>query len=159
VTIQYVSFKEHNNMKKNGKKVPGKERSKKKTDQEISGLEDLLETIPEDARDELIRLAEESDSEDEFVRAVFVGDCPRCESDQTGMPEGPGDDEDMTVGLCKACGYVWCLECDHELAPGASCGHWQICESCEQLEEESGLCNTSPDQCDVIQVWLAQKRS
>ena len=148
-------------MKKNGKKTSRKERSKKKTDLELkfNDVENILETIPEDARNELMRLAEESESEDEFVRAVFVGDCPRCESDQTGMPEGPDEEEDVTVGICKACGYVWCLECDSELASGASCGHWQICESCEQLEEESGLCNTSPDACDVIQTWISQKRS
>ena len=115
--------------------------------------------MPEEARDELTRLAQDSDSEDEFVRAVFVGDCPRCASGETTMPEGPDGEEDLTVGVCKACGYVWCLECDHELAPGTPCGHWDICESCEELDEESGICTTSPDQCEVIQAWLSQKGS
>lgn len=146
-------------MKKNGKKPAGKTTNKKKTNNEPQEIEKLWETMPEEARDELMQLAEDSESEDDFVRAVFVGDCPRCASNETAMPEGPDGEEDLTVGLCKACGYIWCLECDHELSPGASCGHWDICESCEELDEETGICSTSPDACDVIQTWLSQKQS
>jgi len=146
-------------MKKNGKKSTRGSGKKTKEAQEKQEFEKLWETMPEEARDELMRLAEDSESEDEFVRAVFVGDCPRCASDETGMTEGPDGEEDLTVGVCKACDYVWCLECDQELTPGTPCGHWDICESCEEMDDESGICPTSPDQCDVIQTWLSQKRS
>ncbi len=146
-------------MKKDDKKMGRKDGSKRKADKETREAEQIWGNIPEEARDELMRLAEESDSEDEFVRAVFVGDCPSCGSSETAMPEGPDGEEDLTVGVCKACSHVWCLECDHELAPGESCGHWDICENCEDLEDESGICSTSPDQCDIIQTWLSQKRS
>ena len=145
-------------MKKNEKK-DGKKKSLKQSKEETQELEKLWHGMPEEARDELMRLAEESDSEDEFVRAVFVGDCPSCGSVETAMPEGADGEEDLTVGVCKACGYLWCLECERELTPGAACGHWDICESCEEIDEESGLCATSPDQCDVIQAWLTAKRS
>jgi len=60
--------------------------------------------MPEEAREELLRLAQEADSEDEFIRSVFVGDCPDCESAETALAEGPDGEEDLTVGLCKACG-------------------------------------------------------
>jgi len=146
-------------MKKNGKKSTRGSGKKTKEAQEKQEFEKLWETMPEEARDELVRLAEDSESEDEFVRAVFVGDCPRCASDETGMTEGPDGEEDLTVGICKACDYVWCLECDQELTPGTPCGHWDICESCEEMDNESGICTTSPADCDVIQTWLSQKRS
>ena len=142
-------------MKKNGKKNGKKTKPTKGTKQ----LESLWETMPEEARGELTRLAQEADSEDQFVRAILVGDCPRCASDETAMPKGPDGEEDLTVGVCKVCGYVWCLECEHELTPGTSCGHWDICETCEELDEGSGFCTTSPDECDVIQTWLSRKRS
>ena len=141
-------------MKRNGKKE-----GKKKAAKETHDMEKFWETIPEEARDELMRLAQEADSEDEFVRSVFVGDCPRCASDQTAMSEEADGEEDLTVGVCKACGHLWCLECDRELTPGTVCGHWDICESCEQLDDESGLCLTSPDECELIQTWIAQKGS
>ena len=146
-------------MKKKSKTTVRKNGSKGKGNDEARELNAMLETMPEETRNELMRLAEESDTEDEFVRAVFVGDCPRCDSEETAMPEGPDGEEDLTVGVCNACGYVWCLECDQELAPGTPCGHWDICESCEELEDESGICGTSPGQCDIIQAWLTQRRS
>ena len=133
-------------MKKNGKKS-----------KEIEELEKFWEGIPKEARDELLRLADEADSEEEFVRTVFVGDCPRCDSAKTAI-SGPADgEEDLTVGLCKACGYLWCLECECQLEPGAECGHWDICESCEEIDEETGACPTSTDECTVIQTWLETK--
>ncbi|HVN22807.1 MAG TPA: hypothetical protein VMT71_02470 [Syntrophorhabdales bacterium] len=146
-------------MKRNGKGSGRKETGKVHADQETQEIKKLWESMPEEARDELMRLAEETDSEDDFVRAVFVGDCPRCSSADTGMPDGPDGEEDLTVGVCGACGYIWCLECERELDAGAPCGHWAICESCDELEDESGICSTSPDECEVIQTWLSQKRS
>jgi hypothetical protein len=133
-------------MKKNGKKS-----------KEIEELEQFWEGIPKEARDELLRLADAADSEEEFVRTIFVGDCPRCDSDKTAISGSAGEEEDLSVGLCKACGYLWCFECECELEPGAQCGHWDICESCEELDEETGLCPTSADECSVIQAWLGTK--
>jgi hypothetical protein len=142
-------------MKKDGKMDGKKMRATNQTQE----MEKFWETIPEEARDELTRLAQDSDSEEEFLRTVFVGDCPSCGSEETAMPKGADGEEDLSVGVCNACGYLWCLECDRELTPGTSCGHWQICENCEEMDEESGLCATSPDQCDVIQAWLTEKGS
>ncbi len=146
-------------MKKNGTKPPKKKSRTRDDATEQEQVRKLWESMPEEARDELMRLAEESGSEDEFVRTVFVGDCPRCESGNTAMPEGPDGEEDLTVGVCRTCGYVWCLECDKELVLGVQCAHWDICENCEELEQDSGMCSTSPEECGIIQEWLSQKQS
>jgi hypothetical protein len=131
----------------NGKKGP-----------ELDALKEFWQGMPEEARDELLRLAEEADSEDEFIRSVFVGDCPGCESAETVLAEGPDGEEDLTVGLCKTCGYIWCLECDSELTAGSRCGHWDVCEACAQVDEATGICGVSPDECDVIDNWLSGKQ-
>ena len=130
--------------KGNGKKVP-----------EVDALKEFWQGMPEEAREELLRLAEEADSEDEFLRSVFVGDCPECASTETALAESPDGEEDLTVGLCKACGYLWCLECDSGLTAGIRCGHWDICEACSQVDDETGICGISPEECDIIQDWLS----
>ncbi len=133
-------------MKKNGKKS-----------KEIAELDTLWQAIPKEARDELMRLAEDADSEEEFLRTVFVGDCPRCESEETAISGSVDEDEGLSVGVCKSCGYLWCLECECELEPGTECGHWNICEACDDLDRETGTCQTSPDECGAIQAWLGTK--
>ena len=133
-------------MKKNGKKS-----------RETEELEQFWQGIPKEARDELMRLAEEADSEEEFVRTVFVGDCPRCESSKTAIARSDDEEDDLTVGLCKACDYLWCLECECELKPGEQCGHWDICEHCDDLDDETGACPRTTDECTVIQAWLGAR--
>jgi hypothetical protein len=133
-------------MEGNGKKGP-----------ELDALKEFWQGMPEEAREELLRLAEEADSEDEFIRSVFVGDCPECASPETALAEGPDGEEDLTVGHCEACGYLWCLECDSRLSAGTRCGHWDVCEACSQVDEATGVCGISPDECDLIQDWLSRR--
>ena len=133
-------------MEGNGKKGP-----------ELDALKEFWQGMPEEAREELLRLAEEADSEDEFIRSVFVGDCPECASPETTLAEGPDGEEDLTVGHCEACGYLWCLECDSRLSAGTRCGHWDVCEACSQVDEATGVCGISPDECDLIQDWLSRR--
>jgi hypothetical protein len=38
---------------------------------------------------------------------------------------------DICVGHCDNCGYLWCLECGNEIPSGKKgCEHWVICDKC-----------------------------
>jgi len=92
---------------------------------------------------------------DEFLREIFVGDCPRCGSSNThdctapdfeldleGKPMKIGSEcsvarmlDDPCVGHCDDCDYLWCLECGSELSmDNPICGHYAICEECNVEE-------------------------
>ncbi len=65
--------------------------------------------------------------------------------------------EDITVGLCSVCGYLWCLECDASLLTSPACGHWLVCEICDEEKEHDGFCGIMPWDCKRISEWLARK--
>ncbi|MBA7636432.1 hypothetical protein ES703_44051 [subsurface metagenome] len=71
---------------------------------------------------------------DKFVRAVMVGACPRCGSDNTSDCDNPLElVNDPTIAYCLDCGTYWCLECGHVfdlLEKGMQCPHWKICAEC-----------------------------
>ena len=102
---------------------------------------------------------------DYFISRMTVGDCPNCGSNNTHDCEAPhfesgkmivpyegyeggkiiklGSEcevarklDDIGVGHCCDCGYLWCLSCGAELTiENPNCGHWNICDDCNELEE------------------------
>lgn len=123
---------------------------------------EILEGLPEEVKDYLRQVADRSASEEEFLRNIFVGDCPHCGSKNTNDCSDLYVVEDPTLGLCGDCGHLWCLECGGKIRGDISspedlvCGHWEICENCELIDEESGLCEVPPWECERIVRWLEE---
>jgi hypothetical protein len=76
----------------------------------------------------------------------LIGTCPRCGSSQTKDCEHVEGIKDFTVGLCTACGHLWCIECGKPLLKDAVCTHWEICRKCD-LAEMSGFCSADLMKC------------
>lgn len=113
-----------------------------------------MKEIPEEVRAMLDRSLAEDMSEEEFLRVVFVGDCPACESVNTTSCDETEGIDDPTVALCKDCGFIWCTECVSPLEKGESCGHWDVCDACEEPSDEFGDCGVDPYDCPNIVEWL-----
>ena len=89
---------------------------------------------------------------DEFVRAIMLGACPRCGSENTYGCENNPLLEDDTIGHCLDCDTYWCLECGYvfeSVEKGVECPHWDICEQCadergylDQVEFMERICPT-----------------
>jgi hypothetical protein len=105
----------------------------------------------------------------------MVGPCPRCESNNThdcSKVEYVADvnDErlvrmgsdcpmaeeidDITIGHCDDCNYLWCLECGNELPEGEMvCSHWSICGDCGRTLEYPDDC-PSKDEAESGELLL-----
>ncbi|MEW6419325.1 MAG: hypothetical protein AB1480_14635 [Nitrospirota bacterium] len=112
------------------------------------------ETLPEEIRDYLKKAFEESLTEEQFISAVMVGECPKCGSANTVDCDEIQGIEDATLGLCRNCGYFWCLECGSRLTSGIACGHWKICDECGEEKDEFGDCGIPAWECEHIEKWL-----
>lgn len=95
-------------------------------------------------------------SEEEFLRLIFVGNCPACESESTITCDEIEGIDDPTVGMCNACGFMWCLECGSEVRRGENCGHWDICENCDEEKDEFEDCGIPPSECPKVVEWMEQ---
>lgn len=74
-------------------------------------LELALEKMPPALHQELMDQARDSETAEEFLAGIFIGDCPTCGSAETQDCENVAGIEDVTVGRCKKCGAVFCPEC------------------------------------------------
>ena len=87
-------------------------------------------------------------------RRALVRRCPHCSSNNTIHCGQVKDLNDTTIGLCLACGYLWCRECDTVLLITVNCGHWQVCSACTEEKDLSGYCSIVPRECIHIIAWL-----
>jgi hypothetical protein len=87
------------------------------TAEELEAARSLLEQLPPEVAAELQRTALDSATANEFVDRIFVGDCPRCQSSDTGSCEEDPEIGELLVGRCYACGQLWCTECLKLLSP------------------------------------------
>jgi hypothetical protein len=103
-----------------GKKIPKKAKACQfceaavdaaPTEEEKEILRDLLQQMPAEAIEEFESVIEESDTAEEFVNRIMVGDCPRCGSAETGHCEDDPEIGELLVGRCYQCGQLWCTEC------------------------------------------------
>ena len=100
------------------------------TDEELRVVKDMLAHMSPDVISELRSAFEESQTGEDFVNRIMVGDCPKCESSKT---DDCGDDpevDDICVGRCFDCGQLWCLECGQLLQK-----HQATCSCCNSSEE------------------------
>jgi len=94
--------------------------------------------------------------EDDLLRSIFIGDCPECGSTHTLSGDEIEEIDDPTVALCEDCGLIWCLECGMTLAAAEECGHWHICEACDEEKDEYGDCGLMPADCPFVLDWQAR---
>lgn len=112
-------------------------------------VEGLLEQMASDEE-------ELSPEDEEFLRSVFVGDCPDCGSAKTSCGDEIEQIDDPTVGYCEECGLLWCLECGMYIEAGSVCPHWDVCDACPEEKDEFGECGINPLECPVILEWQAK---
>ncbi|MHB8899492.1 MAG: hypothetical protein ACYC6Y_12150 [Thermoguttaceae bacterium] len=92
---------------------------------EIEAVQQLLDEMPADILGDLKALVANSDSAEDFVNRIFVGDCPRCDSPDTGDCENDPEIDNLLVGRCYQCGHLWCTECQKPLdAESPECPCW-----------------------------------
>jgi len=125
----------------------------------VKEFDKFWNTLPQEIQDFLKICAKKSDTEDQFISEIMVGDCPECGNSNTIDCDGIEGVEDPTLGLCKNCGYFWCIECGSQLVSNFNCEHWEICEKCEEAKDEFGFCGLMALECEHINKWLNKDSS
>lgn len=114
----------------------------------------MWDFLPPKIQKALERSIEDQPSSEEGAHDPEAKQCPRCGGSRTIDCNGVKGIADPTVGLCVACGYLWCLECETHLISTVTCGHWKICANCTESKDEAGYCRTLPRECKHIGIWL-----
>jgi hypothetical protein len=93
--------------------------------EEMEAARALLEGLPPEALADLQKAFLDSATAEDFVDSIFVGNCPKCDSSNTGHCENDPEINELLVGRCYECGQLWCTECDKLLVLGATfCECW-----------------------------------
>ena len=92
---------------------------------------ELLAQLPPEALGALHAAFDESETADDFVNRIFVGDCPNCGSSETGNCENDPEICGILVGRCYKCGQLWCTECLKLLTSDLPC-----CDCWDEDEDE-----------------------
>jgi hypothetical protein len=96
------------------------------TESEKDLVRGLLGNMPPEAMDELRAAFESSETAEDFADRIFVGDCPKCGSEDTGNCDADPEIEELLVGRCYQCGQLWCTECRRLLERDSpSCECWE----------------------------------
>ena len=72
---------------------------------------EVFASLDEESQEAMRSAFEKSETAEEFVNRVMVGDCPSCGSADVGDCGEDPEIRDNCVGRCYACGKLWCLEC------------------------------------------------
>jgi len=75
----------------------------------------FMDMLPVEMRDELTRMMSGSETADDFVNAIMLGECPACGSSNVHSCETEPEYKDVTLGKCADCATVWCSECEYVL--------------------------------------------
>jgi len=95
------------------------------TQDEKQAALDILEQLPPDVRQHMADAFRRSATADEFVNRLFIGNCPKCGSENTGDCENDPEIEEILLGRCYDCGQFWCSMCDRLLEAGhLHCACW-----------------------------------
>ena len=101
------------------------------TESDKDVVRDILGQMPPEALDELGAAFENSETAEDFTDRIFVGDCPKYGSEDTGNCDADPEIEELLVGRCYQCGQLWCTECGRLLERDSP-----SCECCEEEGEE-----------------------
>ncbi|MBI3410099.1 MAG: zinc ribbon domain-containing protein [Planctomycetes bacterium] len=91
---------------------------------EMQFVAEFLKQMPPDVAADFRQTLESSETADELINRIFVGNCPKCDSENTGDCEHDPDIVNLLVGRCYDCGQLWCTECEKLLdrtAPECPC--------------------------------------
>lgn len=107
------------------------------TAEEEAAVLKLLGGMPPEALAELQDAFANSDTAEKFADRIFVGDCPKCGSEETGNCLADPEIEELLVGRCYQCGQLWCTECGRLLErKSPECPCWDEDDDDVQDEEE-----------------------
>jgi hypothetical protein len=96
------------------------------TEEEMEIVRDMLEQMPPEVLREIQAAVAQSETAEEFVNRIMIGECPHCGSDQTGSCENDAEIDDVLVARCFECGRLWCAECGASLDPSRPiCSCWE----------------------------------
>ncbi len=98
--------------------------------EEMELAREFLDEMDPALMSELRKVFETSETGEEFVNRIMIGECPKCGSNETGNCEHDPDVEDVNMGRCFACGHIWCTGCDSPYVPGQ-----ETCKVCAELED------------------------
>ncbi len=79
--------------------------------EEVAAVADILAELRPEVLQELSEAFHESESGEDFVNRIMVGDCPKCSSSNTTDCENDPEIDDPCVGRCMECSLLWCLDC------------------------------------------------
>ena len=82
----------------------------KPTDEDLEASRAVMEQMEPEAVVALKAKLEQSETGEEFVNAIMVGECPKCGSTETGSCADDPEIGDV-VDRCFECGQLWCTEC------------------------------------------------
>ncbi|HID76227.1 MAG TPA: hypothetical protein EYP56_09560 [Planctomycetaceae bacterium] len=110
------------------------------TPEELESARAAFELFPEEVKREMARLAEGAETADEFLRRMFVGNCPICDSSDTRSCEDDPEVYNACVGHCLECGQYWCTDCGEFFEEGDwdehDCPFWDDFDSGMDDEDE-----------------------
>jgi hypothetical protein len=93
------------------------------TTEEIETVRSALAGLEPEIIGELHDAFEKSESGEDFVNRIMIGDCPACGSSSTGDCENDPDIDDVCVARCLSCGQLWCPDCGELFTNALSTKH------------------------------------
>jgi len=85
-------------------------------------------------------------NEEQFLAQVMTGVCPGCGRNQIKDCRQVQGIDDITIGLCMQCGFIWCLECGRSLIGDVHCDHWDVCIKCDEVDD----CDIDLKECEKL---------
>jgi len=98
--------------------------------QDMEMAHEFIQSMDPEMRAELFRVFQSSESGEEFINRIMVGECPECGSEETDSCEHDPDIDDVSIGRCFSCGNLWCTICDSPFDPDLS-----ECPFCAESED------------------------
>ncbi|HLN32365.1 MAG TPA: hypothetical protein VK395_31845 [Gemmataceae bacterium] len=112
------------------------------SEEEMETVAELLGDLPPEVAADLREVFLESATAEEFADRILVGDCPRCDSQNTSHCEYDPEIAELLVGRCYDCGQLWCTECRRLLERSSPvCPCWEE----DVPEEDEGGPEAGPE--------------
>ncbi len=95
------------------------------TAEEMEVVQEMLGQMSPEVLEALRKQFHRSETAEEFVDRIMVGECPKCGSEDTGHCKHDPEINEILVGRCFDCGHLWCTECGRRLEKDPpSCECW-----------------------------------
>jgi RNA polymerase subunit RPABC4/transcription elongation factor Spt4 len=91
-------------------------------EEEAAALELMANLTPE-LMQQLGDAFEQSETCEEFVNRIMIGDCPKCGSSKTSDCESDPQIQNPCIARCADCGQLWCPDCGELFKNGQFSDH------------------------------------